>query len=111
MIDSYNKKRYNILYLIKISKNYKNRRFKYSNKFVKKYNYDYVFRFKSKKIYKRKRLKKYSYNYNIYNEINKYNMNFLYFYWKYFIIFLGLKLRSKKFLSNRNLFLIKLGKK
>jgi hypothetical protein len=26
-------------------------------------------------------------------------MNFLFFYWKYFIIFLGLKLRSKKVLN------------
>lgn len=101
IIDIYNRKNGNLLYLMKIFKNFKKKRFKYRNRYIKKYKYDYMFRFKSKKIYKRKKLKKYSYNYNIDYEVNKskHNMNFLFFYWKYFIIFLGLKLRSKKVLN------------
>lgn len=99
IIDSYNKKHFNLLYLVKIYKNYKNKKFKYRNRPLKKYKFDYMFRYKSKKIYKRKKLRKYLYNYNFYEEIgkNKNYMNFLFFYWKYFIIFLGLKSKIKSY--------------
>jgi hypothetical protein len=95
IIDSYNKRKFNLFYLIKICKNYKSKKLKYRNRIIKKYKYDYVFRYKSKKIFKKKKLKKYGYAYNFINQVKKNNMNFLFFYWKYFIIFLGLKLRSK----------------
>lgn len=56
-----------------------------------------MFRLKSKKIYKRKKKRKY-HNFNIYNKINYINYNrisFLFFYWKYYIMFFGLKINNK----------------
>jgi ribosomal protein S2 len=99
IIDNYNVKNLNLLYLIKIYKNYKNKKLKYKNKPIKKYKFDYMFRYKSKKIYKRRKLRKYINYYNIYDEISKKknNINFFFFYWKYFIIFLGLKISVKSY--------------
>jgi hypothetical protein len=82
VIDSYNRRNFNLFYLIKIYKNYKNKKFKYRNRQIRKYKINYIFRYKSKKIYKRKKLRKYGFNYNLLNDVNKrtYNMNFLFFY-------------------------------
>ncbi len=57
IIDVYNKRNLNLIYLIKILKKHKNKRlkYKYRNQNIKKYKYDYMFRFKSKKIYKKKK--------------------------------------------------------
>jgi hypothetical protein len=107
IIDSYNKKKNNFYYLIKINKNYKKRyNYRRKHKNTIKYNYTYIFRYKSKKIYKRKKNKKHGYiydNINL-NHINgiMLNTNFLLFYWKHFIIFLGLKLRNKFYKKNIN---------
>lgn len=56
-----------------------------------------MFRLKSKKIYKRRRKRKY-HNFNINKKINTIHHNrisFLIFYWKYFVMFFGLKLYNK----------------
>jgi ribosomal protein S2 len=97
IIDSYNKQNFNLIYLLQISKNYRKKyRHRNINKHLnlKKYRSNYVFRYKSKKIYKKKKSRKYGFIYESFNNINiqKYSMSFLFFYWKYFIIFLGLKL-------------------
>jgi hypothetical protein len=85
IIDSY-KKKFNLTYLFQIYKNSRKKQFKYKNKknnfHSSKYKYNYIFRYKSKKIYKKRKLKKYGYLYNpsfISNSI-KHNMNFLFFY-------------------------------
>jgi hypothetical protein len=38
--------------------------------------------------------------------MDKDRMSFLFFYWKYFIIFLGLNIRNKLYKSNINKFVI-----
>jgi len=55
MIDSYNRNKQSLYHLIKIVKKYKNRRTKH----IRKYKFTYMFRYKSKKIYKRKKKKNY----------------------------------------------------
>ena len=80
---------------------------------VKKYKISYMYRFKSKKIYKWKKKKKYNYIFKPFKDANenKEKMNFFFFYLKYFIIFFGLRLRSKfskiNYLNRKNLFITK----
>ena len=97
IIDSYKNNFANLHYLIKI-KNINKKLYK--DKKIKKYKISYMFRFKSKKLYKRKKRKKRSNLYEPFNNIDKNRMSFLFFYWKYFIIFLGLKLRNKSYTYN-----------
>lgn len=78
MIDSYNRNKHSLYHLIKIIKKYKNRR----NKHIRKYKFFYMFRYKSKKIYKKKKKKSYGYIYENFNNMNIYknDMSFLFFY-------------------------------
>jgi hypothetical protein len=48
-------------------------------------------------VHKWKKRKKYGFIYDTFNNINKgrTSMSFLHFHWKYFIMFLGLKMRNK----------------
>jgi len=104
IIDTY-KRNCNLIYLFKIFKNSKKKRYTYrkQNKNAIKFRYDYIFRYKSKKIYKKRKLRKYGYMDDYFNRINKtkFGINFLFFYWKYFIMFLGLKIRDNSFYLKR----------
>jgi hypothetical protein len=108
VIDSYYKKSLNLYYLVRIFKSYKKRKYRYKYKnlnidmFSKKLRYFYVFRYKSKKIFRKwKRQKNYGSVYDSFRRLNIRGANkmaFLFFYWKFFMLFLGLKLRNR-FLS------------
>jgi hypothetical protein len=88
IIDSYNNGNYNILNIIRILKNFNNKKNKYKRKYnnnnikERKFKYDYIFRFKTKKIYKKKKKRKYGYIYEDHNDINKgrSSMSFLFFH-------------------------------
>lgn len=111
IIDYYKKKVGNLHSLIKINNISKKQIKMYGKDFkiekVKKYKVSYMYRFKSKKIYKWKKRRKYNYIYKPFKDVKKEKMNFFFFYWKYFIIFFGLKLRSK-FLNRNNIYRNKL---
>ena len=98
IIDSYNKKNFSIYHLVKIFKQFKIKR-KYINKNVSfnKYTFSYVFRYKSKKAFRRRKRRKMGSIFESLNKINRgrNNLTFFLFYWKFFIIFLGLKLRTR----------------
>ena len=107
IIDYYKNQRFNIFNLIQISNNVSTKTFNKNNKKLneKKYKYFYIFKYKSKKLYRRFRKKKYGYIYDFFNDIakNKENMSFLFFFFKYFILFLGVKSRSR---NNKRLFVV-----
>lgn len=121
IIDSYNRKNFNLHYLIRVYKRYKKKTFtrryiKYENKDInmKKYGFFYVFRYKSKKLYKRRKQKLYGKYYDSFYGMNKNKtgMGFFFFHWKYFMMFLGLKLRNKDYnFRFRKFNLLKLKKK
>ena len=110
VIDSYNKYNNQLRYLAKINKTKKKEKKDYKS-FIKHVNkmqikkkeeslYDiaYIFRYKTKFKFKWKKWKKFRYLIKpCYIEINKNtnNMIFFLFYWKYFVFFLGLKMRLK----------------
>lgn len=103
VIDSYNRQNYNLYSLVNIFKfDKKIRKYKYRNintdMFTKKLKYSYIFRYKSKKFNRKRRLRKYGSLYDSFQYLNKNNINmaFLFFYWKFLIIFLGIKLRSRQ---------------
>lgn len=103
VIDSYNRQNYNLYSLVNIFKfDKKIRKYKYRNintdMFTKKLKYSYIFRYKSKKFNRKRRLRKYGSLYDSFQHLNKNNINmaFLFFYWKFLIIFLGIKLRSRQ---------------
>lgn len=108
IIDSYNRKNFSLPHLVKLFKQFKIKR-KYINKNVpfNKYIFSYVFRYKSKKKFRRRKRNKMG---SIFEPLNKINsgrnsLTFFLFYWKFLIIFLGLKLRSRpnKFKNFNNL--------
>lgn len=101
IIDSYYKNFSGFNSLIKFYNSYT------TKKKEKRFKFSYFFRYKSKKIYKKKKSKKYGIIYNTFENINKDRMSFLFFYWKYFIIFLGLNLRNKSDKFSRNKFIVK----
>jgi len=100
IIDTY-KQRFNLASLFQIYKNTKKKRFKYKyrkNKlYLSKYKYNYIFKYKSKKIYKKKKSRKFGFLHDSFDILKKtkFSISFLFFYWKYFIIFLGLKVRNQ----------------
>lgn len=102
VIDSY-KRSFNLIYLFQLYKKNKKRKYKNRKKNINKYLYHYLFRYKSKKIYKKRKLRKYGYLDETLNNINetKSNISFLFFYWKYFIIFLGLKLQNQSYILKK----------
>lgn len=98
VIDFYRKKMFYLQNIIKLKvKNKKNLKNIQSWRGRRKEKDILMFRLKSKKIYKRKKKRKY-HNFNIYNKITYINynrMSFLFFYWKYYIMFFGLKISNK----------------
>jgi len=74
IIDSYNKKGHSLLNLVKLY-NYYN-----YNKNKKKPKLNYIFRFKSKKLFRRRKNKKYDIFYNNNFCLDKNRMSFLFFY-------------------------------
>lgn len=61
--------------------------------------------------YIKKKKRKYGYIYEDHHDINKErgSMSFLFFHWRYFLIFLGLKLRNKSF-NFKNRYITKIKK-
>jgi len=104
MIDSFINNNINLHYLVRLYKQKKKRQLYYKNEFLEKnkdinsfnYKYIYSFRYKSKKIYKWKKQRRYNSLYKKTKNLNE-DLNFLFFYWKNLVMFLGLKLRKKKF--------------
>ena len=102
MIDSFIYNNINLHYLVRLYKKKKKKLLYYNNKFLEKnkdinsfdYKHIYAFRYKSKKLYKWKKQKKYSNIYKKTKDLNE-DLNFLFFYWKNLVVFLGLKLRTK----------------
>jgi hypothetical protein len=74
IIDSYHKKLFSFNNLIKFYNSYTNK------KKEKRYKFSYVFKYKSKKIYKKRKSKKYGIVYNNIENIDKDRMGFLFFY-------------------------------
>jgi small subunit ribosomal protein S2 len=89
IIDSYYRNLFSFNNLIKLYNTYTNK------KKEKRYKFTYMFKYKSKRIYKKRKSKKNGIIYNNFEYIDKDRISFLFFYWKYFIIFLGLNLRRK----------------
>jgi hypothetical protein len=87
VIDSYNRKNFSIYYLVRLFK-FKNKRkkFKYNNintdMFLKKLRFIYLFRYKSKKLYKKRRQKRFGSFFDSFRKLNrnKINMAFTFFY-------------------------------
>jgi ribosomal protein S2 len=104
IIDSFIYNNINLHYLVRLYKQRKKIKLHYKDKILEKkekinylnYKYTYFFRYKSKKLYKWKKQKKYGTSYKKTKDLNE-NLNFLFFYWKSLVMFLGLKLRKKKF--------------
>jgi small subunit ribosomal protein S2 len=113
MIDSFIHNNINLHYLVRLYKKKKKKQLYYKNKFLEKnkdinsfdYKQIYAFRYKSKKIYKWKKQRRYVSLYKKPKSLNK-NLNFLFFYWKNLVMFLGLKLRKKN-LNYRSKYRIK----
>lgn len=95
IIDSYNKYGFNLLNIARIYKIRKTRRRKRRHSMLT-HRYTYIFRYKSKKIYKKKKKRKHGYIFDSFNYIKKRknNMSFFFYHWKYFLMFLGMKLRN-----------------
>jgi len=81
-----NRRKFNLSYIFQIYKNSRKKQYKYKNRknnfYSSKYKYNYIFRYKSKKIYKKRKLRKYGYLYDpsFFLKNVKYSMNFLFFY-------------------------------
>jgi hypothetical protein len=107
IIDYYKSQRFNIFDLIQISNKFSTKNFDKKHKTLneKKYKFSYIFRYKSKKLYRIIKKSKYGYISDSFNDIakNRENMSFLFFFNKFFILFMGGdKLRSKRFILNNN---------
>jgi hypothetical protein len=74
IIDTYYKNFLSFNNLIKIYNSYTN------NKKEKRYKFTYIFRYKSKRIYKKRKSRKYGVLYNNMDNINKQRISFLFFY-------------------------------
>jgi hypothetical protein len=74
IIDSYHKNNFGFNHLIKLYNSYVNK------KKEKRFKFTYMFRYKSKRIYKKKKSKKYGIIYNNIENIDKNKMSFLFFY-------------------------------
>jgi ribosomal protein S2 len=97
IIDTYNKKLFSLFNLIKLE--YYKGKIKKRNK---KKKITYFFRIKSKKIRRIKNKKYKLLKKVIIKDIDQTRIAFLYFYWKYFILFLGLNLRNYNHKNNYN---------
>jgi hypothetical protein len=103
IIDYYKSQRFNIFDLIQISNKLNIKTFNKKNLNENKYKFSYIFKYKSKKLYGIIKKKKYGYIFDSFNDIakNKENMSFLFFFNKYFLLFMGGdKLHHSRFISN-----------
>jgi hypothetical protein len=106
IIDYYKSQRFNIFDLIQISNKLNIKTFNKKNLNENKYKFSYIFKYKSKKLYGIIKKKKYGYIFDSFNDIakNKENMSFLFFFNKYFLLFMGGdKLRHSRFISNNKI--------
>jgi hypothetical protein len=108
VLDTYNKQNFNLHNIVRLAKFSEKRKYKqlYKNKEEKmslnKFRLFYIFRYKNKILYNKKKKSKHGLFFDELNKINEgknINMAFFFYYWKFLIIFLGLKIR----LSNYNL--------
>lgn len=102
VLDTYNKQNFNLHNIVSFAKFSEKRRYKQffknkeKNMSLNKFRLSYIFRYKNKTLYNKKKKSKYTHFFDGFNRINEgkhINMAFLFFYWKFLIIFLGLKIR------------------